>query len=80
MNIFTKHPNEVGESYFQHMFFALKFSFNMLLGSIACFCHALFPFTFKKTGSKMISKMVNNLEQGNRKDIFNTHLQKQIES
>ncbi|MGQ3887477.1 DUF6356 family protein [Legionella sp. CNM-1927-20] len=72
-NIFTKHPSEVGESYFQHMAFALRFSLNMLLGSVACFLHALFPFTFKRTGSRMILKMATILNQGNRKDLFKVH-------
>ncbi|MCS5590213.1 MAG: DUF6356 family protein, partial [Candidatus Thioglobus sp.] len=28
-NIFTKHPKEVGETYFQHLWVALKYSFKL---------------------------------------------------
>ncbi|WP_419421112.1 DUF6356 family protein [Legionella sp. D16C41] len=72
--LFTKHPNEIGESYFQHMAFALKFSFNMFLGAVACFLHGLFPFTFQKTGSNLVLKMFTHLNQGNRKDLVQLKL------
>lgn len=57
-NIFTQHPHSIGETYFQHMFFALRFSGGMFLCSVACLLHAFFPFIFQKTASNYIWKTV----------------------
>jgi hypothetical protein len=62
-NIFTEHPHSVGETYFQHFRFACFFGINMLIGSFACFMHALFPFVFTKTGSDIIFKMTHKLAE-----------------
>lgn len=59
-NIFTKHPHSLEETYFQHLFFALKFGVTMLLGGLACIMHAIFPFLFEKTGSNLLLKMTHN--------------------
>ncbi len=56
-NIFTKHPDSIGESYLQHMKFALIFGARMLVGGVACVIHAIFPFLFEKTGSNVLLKM-----------------------
>lgn len=53
-NIFTKHPNSIGETYFQHLRFASQFGITMMIGGIACLIHALFPFVFEKTGSNIL--------------------------
>lgn len=50
-NIFTKHPHSVGETYLEHMLFALKFGFGLLWGGVACIIHSVFTFWFQKTGS-----------------------------
>lgn len=54
MKAFTEHPNSVGETYFQHMRMSFRFGGRMLLASIGCFLHGLFPFLCVKTGSKAI--------------------------
>lgn len=51
---FTEHPASVGETYGQHFFVALSFSFCMLKGAFCCAIHAFFPFLFTKTGSECI--------------------------
>jgi hypothetical protein len=56
-NIFTKHPNSIGEGYFEHMKFASLFGLNMIVGGLACIIHAIFPFLFQKTGSDYLLKM-----------------------
>jgi len=61
--IFTDHPNSVGESYFQHMLFASKFSLRMASGAIAALIHAFLPFLFVSTASEMIAEM-HNRNQG----------------
>jgi hypothetical protein len=57
--IFTDHPSSVGESYFEHMLFASKFSLKMAGGAIAALIHALLPFLFVSTASEMIAEMHN---------------------
>ena len=56
-NLFTQHPQEANESYWLHMQKAFLFSGWMLLGSLACAIHAVFPFVFKETTSKIVSKL-----------------------
>lgn len=57
MKAFTDHPNSVGESYFEHMRSSLGFGTQMLIASLGCFVHALFPFLCVKTGSSTIKKL-----------------------
>lgn len=55
--LFTDHPSSVGETYFEHLCAATGFAVSMVLGGVACFLHALFPFAFVKTGSECISRL-----------------------
>jgi len=57
MKLFTEHPQSVGESYFEHMGVAASFGGHLLLASMACFVHAVFPFLCTKTGSGIITKL-----------------------
>ena len=66
-NIFTEHPNAVGETYIQHMGNALKFSFTFLQLAIIAYIHAMLPFCFVNTGSEKV-KELNDLMQ-NRKEM-----------
>jgi len=61
-NIFTKHPQEVGESYFQHLWEAWKYSFSLFLLFLISFIHSIFPFVFKDTTSSKIIKMAEDLK------------------
>ncbi len=56
-NPFTRHPREVGESYFEHMGVASRVGWQMAAGAAACFVHALFPFLFATKGSETIEKL-----------------------
>lgn len=56
-NIFTEHPSAADETYLQHLKRACVFSGWMLLGSLACLVHAVFPFIFTETASKIVSKL-----------------------
>jgi hypothetical protein len=51
---FTDHPATVNESYFEHMGMAFGFGGRMLLGSLACFVHGLFPWLCLTRGSDTI--------------------------
>lgn len=55
--LFTEHPATVGETYGEHLVAATGFSLRMLLGALACLLHALLPFLFVKTGSRIITEL-----------------------
>ena len=57
MKIFTQHPASVGENYLQHMGSALSFALPLLGAFLACLVHALLPFLFEKTGSRLIVRL-----------------------
>ncbi len=61
-NIFNQHPKEVGETYFQHLWIAFKFSFTFLTLFVIAFIHAIFPFLFKGTSSKKVISMAENMK------------------
>ena len=66
-NPFTKHPHKVGETYFQHMWNALKYSIRLEILALYVFIHAIFPFWNEFTASDEIEKLNKELE-GRRKD------------
>jgi hypothetical protein len=53
----TDHPNSVGETYIEHMCFALGFAGRMFAASLAAVAHAFLPFVFVSTGSDMVARM-----------------------
>ena len=53
--LFTDHPASVDETYLEHMGMAGSFGLRLFLASLACLLHALLPFLFVKTGSRMIT-------------------------
>jgi hypothetical protein len=55
--LFTEHPASVGETYLEHLCAATGFAVRMMLGGVACFLHALFPFAFRRTGSECIQQL-----------------------
>lgn len=55
--LFSEHPASVGETYTEHMGQAFSFSGALIVAGLACFCHGIFPFLFKKTGSKAITRL-----------------------
>jgi hypothetical protein len=61
INLFNEHPNDVGETYFQHMRMALKFSFNCAWASVTLFIHSFFPFLFPTTGSRTITHLFQTM-------------------
>ena len=63
MNIFTKHPKEVGETYLEHMFNALRYSLTFLFLLVVAFIHAIIPFLFTRTASCVIQEMARHIEK-----------------
>ena len=63
MNIFNKHLNEIGETYFEHMFNAVRYSFTFFLLGFVSIIHAVFPFLFSKTASCVIQEMSDHIKE-----------------
>ncbi|MGB3502056.1 MAG: DUF6356 family protein [Mesorhizobium sp.] len=55
--LFTSHPETVGESYFGHMAFAAWFSTRLLMAAGAALVHAVLPFMFETTASRIVREL-----------------------
>lgn len=53
-NPFTRHPHDVGESYFQHLIEALYLFVRLTYSGSVMLIHAFLPFLFTKTASNTI--------------------------
>ena len=60
-NIFTDHPNSVGESYLKHMLFAIKVGLKLILWGFVAIFHAIFPFVLKTYVSSNIKKLHDDI-------------------
>ena len=63
INIFTKHPEEVGETYFEHMYNALRYSVTFLLLFFVALIHSIFPFLFTRTASCVVQEMAEHIKK-----------------
>jgi hypothetical protein len=54
---FTEHPATVNETYLQHMGMAFGFGAKMLVGSLGCFVHGIFPWLCLTRGSDTIRNL-----------------------
>lgn len=59
--VFTDHPASVGESYLEHMGFALRFALRLFGASLAALTHAFLPFLFEKTASNIVGQLHQRL-------------------
>ena len=66
-NIFTKHPKEVNETYLQHMWCAIKFSFKLECLAFCAFIHAIFPFLCETTASDGIRELNDCMKKRRKK-------------
>jgi hypothetical protein len=55
--LFTEHPESVGESYFEHMGVALSFAGPLLLAGMAALVHAFLPFLCLTTSSATVKRL-----------------------
>ena len=60
--IMVDHPNSVGETYFEHMGFALRFSGLLFAAGFCALVHAFLPFCFEKTASNLIRCLYARIE------------------
>lgn len=71
MNIFTKHPHSVGETYLQHLKEALKISAKHMVASVLQLIHGVFPFVSPPMGADVESmiKFLSDKKSESRKKI-----------
>ncbi|AJP56735.1 hypothetical protein UC34_06550 [Pandoraea vervacti] len=72
MKFFTRHPASVGENYLQHMGSALSFALPLLGACLACLVHAVLPFAFEKTGSKIIVRLHERMVTNRHREAART--------
>lgn len=70
--LFTEHPESVGETYGEHFVVASTFSLRLLGGALCCAVHAVFPFLFEKTGSRIITELHDRMV-ANRSRVAHSH-------
>ncbi|MBM7066029.1 DUF6356 family protein [Actibacterium sp. 188UL27-1] len=58
---FTDHPASIGESYWQHFGFALRFSGRLFVAGGAALIHAVVPALCETTASRCIRAMHDDL-------------------
>lgn len=63
MEAMRSHPASVGETYFGHMRFALRFSGLLFAAGGAALVHAVLPAFFETTASRMILRMAAMIEK-----------------
>jgi hypothetical protein len=57
LDLMTRHPKSVGESYGEHLGVAWSFGMEMIGSGLACLLHGLLPFMFERTGSRSVEKL-----------------------
>ncbi len=55
--LFTDHPASVNETYLGHMAFAAWFASRLLLAAMAALVHAVLPFLFETTASRIVREL-----------------------
>ena len=57
IDVFTEHPNTVGESWAQHARFALSASGRLARAALAAAIHAVVPALFETTASRTVDEL-----------------------
>ena len=63
LELFRRHPETVGETYWQHLRFAARTGGAMVAGGGACVVHGVLPFLFVTVGSRTIRRLAHRLER-----------------
>lgn len=61
--IFTAHLESTGETYFEHMLWALIYSASLIVAGAACAIHSIFPFLFTRTASSVTEWLIETSER-----------------
>jgi small basic protein len=67
LNLFAGHPKDIGETYTQHLSFAMLSGLKLVYGGIACILHAVFPFIFINTASHTVKTLAHDFEHRRNK-------------
>jgi len=62
-NPFTSHPRSIGESYLQHLIYAISTALSLSLTCGILVIHGLLPFLFTRTVSNRLYKVVDEMEE-----------------
>lgn len=62
-NVFTRHPAMTGETYGEHFAFAASVGSRLVLAGLAALVHAVLPFLFKTTASRLLHAVHSDVEQ-----------------
>ncbi|MYJ70229.1 MAG: hypothetical protein F4092_00355 [Rhodospirillaceae bacterium] len=62
LSAFRDHPASVGETYPEHMGFAMRFGARLFCAGAAAFVHALIPALFESTASDTVKAMHAEIE------------------
>jgi Family of unknown function (DUF6356) len=60
---FTTHPQDTGETYWEHLWFTLRMSSRFLSTTIVILIHGIFPFLLMREGSEQIEKIYRIIKQ-----------------
>ncbi len=60
---FLTHPEEVGETYAQHLGQAFLIGLRMIGAGLACCIHAILPFLFVETASNLVHELHAGIER-----------------
>lgn len=63
MDLFTKHPRSVGETYLEHNAAALGFAGGCFSAACMAFVHAFFPFLYERGASTTIKRLNDKLQE-----------------
>ena len=63
LELFRRHPETVGETYWQHLRFAARTGGAMVAGGGACVIHGVLPFLFVTVGSRTIRRLAHRIER-----------------
>jgi hypothetical protein len=55
--MFSAHPASVDETHSEHFVVAFTIGLRMAMGAVVCLVHALLPFLFVTTGSRIITDL-----------------------
>ncbi len=62
LSAFRDHPASVGETYPEHMAFAMRFGARLIFAGAAAFVHALIPALFETTASDTVKAIHAEIE------------------
>lgn len=68
LNLFTAHPNSIGETYWQHFLSASRISARLSIACASQLMHAIFPFIYPPFNSdiKSLTLFLKELDPKNR--------------